>query len=880
MDVSPTIEPGTILADKYEVRGELGRGGMATIYEAVHVEIGKRVAIKLLAGHLTKSAPVVERFLREARAVAAIRSPYICDVFDSGKTAEGVPFLVLELLEGETLYDRMVEDRQMSPEFTLAVALQCCRGLAKAHEANIVHRDLKPENLFLAFDADGQMIVKILDFGLAKFYEEPLEELESADGSPDPSSAPDGKRKRRRKRRLTRDGAVFGTPTYMSPEQVRGQGSADPRADLWALACITYECLTGTTVWSTEEGVAMTFVRIASSPLPDPADLRPDLPPEFGAWFRRALDRELDQRHRDVHEWADSLAAALGCAAPDGALDSDLIKQLMAAAPELERPWAARWANRATRPPSIAQADPGHGTARPAPAPSRKAPARAARPRRAVPGWLLVVGAAVVAAALTVLIWQRQTARPVPSASHWIGPMLASATPVEPSTHSDRHLLEQHPWLAEVEKAQEAIAKRQNERALGLLRSAFEASRHGIARNLIEQLQVAMLAQSKAAPCQVTGIARPRRYDLAGTNKKVVAATPPFVTWGPRGAIVTWADRRDGKTRARAVLLDNALKNRGLPVDVSPETTSGSTPTLLASEEQVVAVYWDASGNAPGVYARWLTAVGAIASSPVLLTDKRPGRYVATAAPAAAGHWLVAWAGGPDRNSVDLYLRRLASSLEPAGEPVRVTDYVARRVARGQIRDIAMQARGERIHVAYAFARDPIAQVRYQILPHDTPPPGLETPDGGKSTEDRTLATERVLSPPEQRAHEPTLGCIDQGCFVAWHAGSSHGAGIAFIDGGDGEVRWHKQFAPRGGHPRIAVAKDGAVLLAWSEGGRLTVAPLDENGVGPTSRVARVVGEQPACSLTAGAHPGEWYMAWLDFEAGHLEPYVARFQCK
>ncbi len=285
------IPVGTVLAGKYRITREIGRGGMATVHEAENVDIGKRVAIKVLAQELTGSSIVVERFLREARAAAAIRSPYICDVYDSGKLEKsGQPFLVLELLEGESLYERMTRQRQLDIATTVAVISQVCRGLTKAHMASIVHRDLKPENIFLTHDEDGQLLAKILDFGLAKFY------------------APTTKDQTR----LTRDGAVFGTPAYMSPEQVRGQGAVDHRADLWALGCITYECFTGKTVLSTDQGVAMTFAQIASAPRPRPARYRPDLPQGFTDWFDRTLDRDIGKRFQTAKEFAESLAASFG----------------------------------------------------------------------------------------------------------------------------------------------------------------------------------------------------------------------------------------------------------------------------------------------------------------------------------------------------------------------------------------------------------------------------------------------------------------------------------------------------------------------------------------------------------------------------------------
>ncbi|MFT3774665.1 MAG: serine/threonine-protein kinase [Minicystis sp.] len=282
------IPVGSVLSGKYRITRGIGRGGMAAVYEAANVDIGKRVAIKVLAQELTASAVVVERFLREARAAAAIRSPYICDIYDSGRLEDGRPFLVLELLEGESLYERMTKIRWLDIEQTVTIITQTCRGLTKAHAAQIVHRDLKPENIFLTKDEEGNLLSKILDFGLAKFY------------APMEGAGPQA--------RLTREGAVFGTPAYMSPEQVRGQGAVDHRADLWALGCIVYECFTGRTVWSTEQGVAMTFAQIANAPLPRPSVYRPDLPEKFTTWFDRALNRDITKRFQTAKEFSDELA--------------------------------------------------------------------------------------------------------------------------------------------------------------------------------------------------------------------------------------------------------------------------------------------------------------------------------------------------------------------------------------------------------------------------------------------------------------------------------------------------------------------------------------------------------------------------------------------
>src|SRR5262249_50060341 len=197
---------------------------------------------------------------------ASVKSPYIVDVYDSGRLEDGRPFIAMELLEGESLYDRMARVRLIDAQSTSRIIGHVAKGLAKAHAAGIVHRDLKPENIHLVKGEDGEEIAKLLDFGLAKFY---------APIQADEKSA-----------RLTREGAVFGTPAYMSPEQVKGHGTVDHRSDLWALGCMAFECLTGRPVWNTDQGVAMTFAAIAAATPPTPSKLRPDLPPAFDERFR------------------------------------------------------------------------------------------------------------------------------------------------------------------------------------------------------------------------------------------------------------------------------------------------------------------------------------------------------------------------------------------------------------------------------------------------------------------------------------------------------------------------------------------------------------------------------------------------------------------
>src|SRR5580704_9329660 len=164
------IGAGQVLVGKYRVTREIGRGGMAAVYEAEHLTLGKKVAVKVLAAELAASTIVIERFFREARAASSVESSNIVDIYDSGRLEDGRPYIAMEMLDGETLYDRMTRIRLIDPATTVRILTQCAKGLMKAHAVGIVHRDLKPENIFILKAEDGEESIKILDFGLAKFY--------------------------------------------------------------------------------------------------------------------------------------------------------------------------------------------------------------------------------------------------------------------------------------------------------------------------------------------------------------------------------------------------------------------------------------------------------------------------------------------------------------------------------------------------------------------------------------------------------------------------------------------------------------------------------------------------------------------------------------
>ncbi|KAB2899443.1 MAG: serine/threonine protein kinase, partial [Kofleriaceae bacterium] len=214
---------GTVVG-AWKIEERLGEGGMGTVYAARHTTMGRRGAVKVLKAEMTRQPETVQRFFNEARAAAAIESPGIVDVFDMGQTADGTAYLVMELLEGESLAQRLRRTRGMAAETAARLARQIAGALAAAHERGIVHRDLKPDNIFLVPDAEttaGER-VKLLDFGIAKLHGELA------------ADAP-----------VTHTGALFGTPVYMSPEQCKGGVAVDHRADLYALGCILYQMLCG-----------------------------------------------------------------------------------------------------------------------------------------------------------------------------------------------------------------------------------------------------------------------------------------------------------------------------------------------------------------------------------------------------------------------------------------------------------------------------------------------------------------------------------------------------------------------------------------------------------------------------------------------------------
>ncbi len=215
--------PGDTIAGKYVVEAPCGRGGLAVVLLAMHTELDRRVAIKLLLPEWAGDAEVVERFLREGRTATRIKSEHVVRVFDVGTLEEGAPYLVLEYLEGHDLEEVLTNWGPLSVSTAVDWVLQAAEAIAEAHGHGIVHRDLKPANLFLTKRADGSACIKVIDFGLSKLTDPRL-----LVGS---------------KNTLPTD--VMGSPHYMAPEQLRATCTADERTDLWALGAVLHELIAG-----------------------------------------------------------------------------------------------------------------------------------------------------------------------------------------------------------------------------------------------------------------------------------------------------------------------------------------------------------------------------------------------------------------------------------------------------------------------------------------------------------------------------------------------------------------------------------------------------------------------------------------------------------
>jgi serine/threonine protein kinase len=273
----------------YRITDVIGQGGMGVVYRAEHVLLGKRAAVKVLLPERSTNREMVDRFFNEAKSATLIEDPGIVDIFDFGRLPDGNAYIVMELLEGETLGDRLKRVEKLSPSHAAAIARHIAGTLAAAHDNGIIHRDLKPDNIFLVKDAAlprGER-AKLLDFGIAKL------------AGTQPSDMV-----------KTETGRLMGTPYYMSPEQCRGAGKIDHRTDLYSLGCVLYQMLTGRPPFVLEGAGEILAAHIHVPPLP-PRHHQPSVPPALQAVVLRMLQKEPVRRYQSAADVVTALNTAV-----------------------------------------------------------------------------------------------------------------------------------------------------------------------------------------------------------------------------------------------------------------------------------------------------------------------------------------------------------------------------------------------------------------------------------------------------------------------------------------------------------------------------------------------------------------------------------------
>ncbi|HTV18938.1 MAG TPA: serine/threonine-protein kinase [Polyangiaceae bacterium] len=278
---------GTILAGKYRLVSLLGRGGMGSVWRAERMGWQSPVAIKLMNAVDVHDSPALARFQREARLAASLRSIHVVQVLDDGvDSATGAPFIVMELLDGESLAERLSRVKRLRPPVVAQIVTQIARALGRAHDAGLIHRDLKPDNILIVRN-DDEEIVKVLDFGIAKWMAGP----QNLAGG-------------------TLAGQMLGTPAYMSPEHFANSSHIDHRADLWSLGVIAFECLTGSRPFQGDTLVSLALA-VCSGKYPLASSLA-DVPDGFDRWFERAVAQDATHRYPSARVMAEELRGLCG----------------------------------------------------------------------------------------------------------------------------------------------------------------------------------------------------------------------------------------------------------------------------------------------------------------------------------------------------------------------------------------------------------------------------------------------------------------------------------------------------------------------------------------------------------------------------------------
>ncbi len=292
--VSNELAQGSVIGEKYEIESLVGDGGMGKVYKAAHKLMKRKVAIKMLHSGLVSQAATLKRFKKEAEASSKLDHTNLVTTLDFGLTPDGRPYLVMDYLEGISFAELLSREKVLKPEHCLKLFVQICAGLEHAHTKGIIHRDIKPNNIFVVEDAKQNQIIKILDFGIAKRV-----------ASKDDDELNDTRNS------ITEAGTVFGSPLYMSPEQIRG-AEVDFRSDVYSVSCLLYQSLTGTPVYEVED--ALDCMQLHINKKPEPFSHRcstAGIPDSLQQIVFRGLEKDPEKRIQSMEEYGELLAAEL-----------------------------------------------------------------------------------------------------------------------------------------------------------------------------------------------------------------------------------------------------------------------------------------------------------------------------------------------------------------------------------------------------------------------------------------------------------------------------------------------------------------------------------------------------------------------------------------
>lgn len=502
---------GLVLAGKYQLIRLLGQGGMGAVYEGRNAVTLKRCAVKLLLSpELGRSPEVVKRFFREAQASSVIESDHVVTIYDSGVDPQNnYPYMVMEMLHGEDLEHSLKRLGVLHPVVAAKLVLQSATGLAKAHEKSIVHRDIKPANLFLTGRDSGELVVKLLDFGIAKVKMENFSETSSG---------------------LTRTGSMLGTPLYMSPEQAKGSSQIDARSDVWSLGVVLYELLSGRLPFEDANSLGELMVSIITADIPLLQDKAPWVPPELAEITHRAMSRDINKRFQHAGEFRDALAAVV----QDG---PRVTPDMLVAVAQDQRAWVA---------PRLQLTDDGmlRATTRTGLAMTQNQPPPKKSSAGLVAGALGLVAVLGVGGVVAIKTMKReQGSGPAPTVT--VVREIEKQTVIQAATETKAFPLEISPGDAEVTVDGEKIAVSEGQI---LIKGAPGATKKvKVSAKGQEKEQVVAITETGLIPTAIKVETRYVGPAAKGTAKDETAGKPPEVAPGPgkpkaKPAVVTNTD--------------------------------------------------------------------------------------------------------------------------------------------------------------------------------------------------------------------------------------------------------------------------------------------------------------------------------------------------